>query len=60
MWLGLYTDKDAPADPTKSLDGVIQSSRCYDKSNSPKAKAIRDEAERLESELEMTRNQNWV
>ena len=48
---------DAPTDLRKTLDIIIRTCQCYDMSSSPEAKLIREETSKLESNLEMKRNQ---
>lgn len=47
---------DAPEDLVKTLDVIIRTCKCNDKSSSPEAKNMRDEAINLENELTMKRN----
>jgi len=48
---------DAPADLAKTLDIIIRTCRCYDMSSAPEARNLREETGRIESELEMARNE---
>jgi hypothetical protein len=50
---------DAPEDSDliKTLDIIIRTCRCYDMSSAPEAKKLREETGKIESELEMQRNQ---
>lgn len=48
--------RDAPDDLKKTLDIIIRTCKCNDKTSSPDAKSLRDEAINLENELTMKRN----
>jgi hypothetical protein len=49
--------EDAPSDLVKTLDIIIRTCQCNDMSSSPEAKLIREETSKIESDLEMSRNQ---
>lgn len=49
--------EDAPSDLVKTLDIIISTCQCNDMSSSPEAKLIREETSKIESDLEMARNQ---
>jgi hypothetical protein len=49
--------QDAPSDLVKTLDIIIRTCQCNDMSSSPEAKLIREETSKIESDLEMARNQ---
>ena len=48
---------DAPADLAKTLDIIIRTCQCNDMSSSPEAKNVREETSKIESNLEMARNE---
>ena len=48
---------DASPDLVKTLDIIIRTCQCNDMSSSPEAKSIREETSKIESDLEMARNQ---
>jgi Zn-dependent oligopeptidase len=48
---------DAPSDLVKTLDIIIRTCQCNDMSSSPEARLIREETSKIESDLEMARNQ---
>lgn len=53
----LEKEGEAPADLIKTLDIIIRTCQCNDMSSSPEAKSIREETSKIESDLEMKRNQ---
>jgi hypothetical protein len=50
-------DASVDTDLVKTLDIIIRTCRCYDMSSAPEAKKLREETLRMESELEMARNE---
>lgn len=52
----LADNADSDSDLVKTLGIVIKTCKCYDMSSSPGAKAIREETNRIEGDLEMKRN----
>lgn len=48
---------DVQANLTKTLDIIIRTCQCYDMSESPEAKSVREETSKIESNLEMARNE---
>lgn len=51
------SDDDAPKDLIKTLEIIIRTCQCNDMSSSPEAKTIREQTSKIESDLEMARNQ---
>lgn len=49
--------QNAPSDLVKTLNIIIRTCQCNDMSSSPEAKSIREETSKIESDLEMARNQ---